>query len=65
MVEECTAAMTSPFINGQPNSNALRELVYWTLNQSPLCHNSPFRLRARGIQFFYMTSQLSAFAHPQ
>ena len=28
MAEECTPAMTSPFINGQPNSNALRELVY-------------------------------------
>ena len=27
--------------------------------------NSPFRLRAREIQFSYMTSQLIVFVHPQ
>ena len=35
MAEECTPAVTSPFINGQPNSNALRELVYCTLTLTP------------------------------
>ena len=49
---------------GKIIKGAITYVTYINVTPSVDC-NSPFRLRVRGMQFSYVTSQLTAFAHPQ